>query len=318
MEQFITTCKKCHTKLSLPKNRGLLEVTCPKCKYIFDCDTGPKLSGGSMNEKNAETQSVNAHTEQRGRQLIIKRNADINGMIVKWTLILDGVKQLTIGSGETITVPISSDAHVLKVQNGNRIPLFSDSGYIPAESKDCYVTLRIDNSKQWTTLKINNKTIGVIEVNQTQETGVKGFFGNIQKDIQRNKDEAAAEREWIREHPGSEAICEYFYQLFQEGWPGYNWLKSNRGYPLYLKIDFSGIKICYNDPTAKTLLPQDVIVQSYSYQEIYNWYGLKSQDGFSYLDKKIHKDELNSMIIERILQHPHIKYSGGLVLRMFR
>lgn len=45
MEKMIVNCKKCQAKLALPPNAGILEVTCPKCKYVFRCDTGAKSAG---------------------------------------------------------------------------------------------------------------------------------------------------------------------------------------------------------------------------------------------------------------------------------
>ena len=40
--KMVVTCNHCSAKLNLPVNRGTLEVTCPKCKAVFQVFTGAK------------------------------------------------------------------------------------------------------------------------------------------------------------------------------------------------------------------------------------------------------------------------------------
>lgn len=40
-------CKRCGCKLRFPVNRGVIKATCPKCRYTFQYDSGPKPTGTS-------------------------------------------------------------------------------------------------------------------------------------------------------------------------------------------------------------------------------------------------------------------------------
>lgn len=36
VDHRVIECEQCHTKLRVPIKRGSLQVTCPKCKNVFD------------------------------------------------------------------------------------------------------------------------------------------------------------------------------------------------------------------------------------------------------------------------------------------
>ena len=58
MDNKIIVCKRCGCNLRLPANRGVLVVTCPKCKYEFRFDSGPKSANANTNPQ----YSTNIHT----------------------------------------------------------------------------------------------------------------------------------------------------------------------------------------------------------------------------------------------------------------
>ncbi len=47
MEYHYVICKKCGVTLRVPKNIGLLAVSCPKCRYQFKFHSGPKQTSAS-------------------------------------------------------------------------------------------------------------------------------------------------------------------------------------------------------------------------------------------------------------------------------
>ena len=42
MDYSVINCPKCSARLRIPKNKGKISVTCPKCKESFQADTGSK------------------------------------------------------------------------------------------------------------------------------------------------------------------------------------------------------------------------------------------------------------------------------------
>ena len=53
-------------------------------------------------------------------------------------------------------------------------------------------------------------------------------FEKVGKIIQNAKEQKAQDEAFVRENEGTRAICEYFVQLFEKGYNGYDWLKQNR------------------------------------------------------------------------------------------
>lgn len=150
-----------------------------------------------------------------------------------------------------------------------------------------------------------------------------GFFDSIKNAYQDKKAAEEAERDFVRSHKGTEAICAFMKMIFDKGNPGYNWLKENRGCPLYPKVDNNQVLLCYQDTQSnpqsfKDAMPKDVEVGRYSFQEMYNWYGLGAGEGYSFLDTKLKKSTLESRISNAVQELPHIKYSSGFVVKMFQ
>lgn len=150
-----------------------------------------------------------------------------------------------------------------------------------------------------------------------------GLFDTIKSAYQDKKDANQAERDFVYSHKGTEAICAYIKTLFDKGNPGYNWLKENRGFPLYPKVENNQVLLCYqhipkNPQSFKDSMPKDVEIARYSFQQMYSWYGLSDGEGYSLLDTKIKRRALESRINNAVEELPHIKYSGGFLVKMFQ
>lgn len=58
MKTQIIMCEKCQQKLEVPKNVGVIRVTCPRCKHVFKFNTGKK----ALAEKNGPIASSHGPT----------------------------------------------------------------------------------------------------------------------------------------------------------------------------------------------------------------------------------------------------------------
>ena len=152
------------------------------------------------------------------------------------------------------------------------------------------------------------------------------FIGGIQGQVQKNKRLKAMEENFVRTNRGSEAICAYIKQLFDKDGPGYDWLKKNKlspmmSTPLYPIVGEDYVSLCYtkygNGRSFSNSIPKDVEVKRFSFQEMYEWYGLTSVVGYSSLNSKFKRKILESMITDKVQELPHIKYNGGFVVKMF-
>lgn len=150
-----------------------------------------------------------------------------------------------------------------------------------------------------------------------------GLFDTIKNAYQDKKAAEQAERDFVRNHKGTEAICAFMKMIFDKGNPGYNWLKENRGWPLYPKVENNQVLLCYqhsekNPQSFKDAMPKDVEVGRYSFQEMYNWYGLEDGEGYSFLDTKLKCRTLESQLTSAVEEHSHIKFNGGFIVKMFQ
>lgn len=150
-----------------------------------------------------------------------------------------------------------------------------------------------------------------------------GLFDTIKNAYQDKKAAEQAERDFVINHEGTKAICAYMKMVFEKGNPGYNWLKQNHGYPLYPKVENNQVLLCYqhvekNPQSFKDAKPKDVEVGRYSFQEMYAWYGLNDGEGYSFLDTKLKCRTLEGRITSAVEEHPHIKYNGGFLVKLFQ
>lgn len=150
-----------------------------------------------------------------------------------------------------------------------------------------------------------------------------GLFDTIKNAYQDKKAAEQAERDFVNNHKGTEAICAFMKMIFDKGNPGYKWLKENRTYPLYPKVENNQVLLCYQysqktPQSFKDAMPKDEEVGRYSFQEMFNWYGLADGEGYNFLDTKLKKRALESRIVSAVEELPHIKYNGGFVVKMFQ
>lgn len=139
--------------------------------------------------------------------------------------------------------------------------------------------------------------------------------------LTKDKEERAQEQAFVRNNEGSKAICEYMVNLFQKGNPGYDWVKKNRE-PLYPVINSRSVSLCYMQPgdgkSFSGMKTKDIEVAQYSFEEMYNWYGLAEGVGYASLTSRTQLNELQWMIESEVQRLPHIKYNAGFLVRMFQ
>jgi len=139
--------------------------------------------------------------------------------------------------------------------------------------------------------------------------------------IAQAKEQKAQEEAFVQNNPGSKAICAYMVSLFEKGNPGYQWVKENR-MGLYPVIYEDAVALCYMQPgdgkSLSGIKPTDEEVVRYSFQQMYQWYGLAAGQGYSRLGTKIMRKKLEAMISGAVQQLPHIKYNIGFVVKMFQ
>ena len=149
-----------------------------------------------------------------------------------------------------------------------------------------------------------------------------GLFDTIKNAYQDKKAAEQAERDFVYNDKGTEAICAYMKTLFDKGNSGYNWLKENRGCPLYPVVEDNQVLLCYqysvkNPQSFKDMKPQDVEVARYSFRQMYQWYGLAEGEGYNFLDTKIKKHALAGCIRSKVGELPHIKDTSGFTVKLF-
>lgn len=110
--------------------------------------------------------------------------------------------------------------------------------------------------------------------------------------------------------------------LFDKGNSGYNWLKENRGCPLYPVVEDNQVLLCYqysekNPQSFRDMKAQDVEVAKYSFRQMYQWYGLAEGEGYSFLDSKNKKYTLAGCIRSKVGELPHIRDISGFTVKLF-
>lgn len=142
-----------------------------------------------------------------------------------------------------------------------------------------------------------------------------GVFGKIisgiQDQYQQNKARKEAERNFVKTNRGTEAICAYITALFDKGQPAYSWLKSNRK-PLYPKVmNTNTISLCYTQygdgRSYESSKSKDIAVATYSFQDMYQWYGLTKGEGYDELTMKIQCETLEFTILDELEKLTHLK-----------
>lgn len=145
-------------------------------------------------------------------------------------------------------------------------------------------------------------------------------FETVGNSIQNAKEQKAQDEAFVRENEGTRAICEYFVQLFEKGYNGYDWLKQNRK-PVYPVVNGNSVSLCYYQPgngqSLSEVKGKDVVIWNYTFQELYQWYGLSGQSGYSQLTTRTQRRTLEGMIAAEVSNLPHIKYNGGFLVKMF-
>lgn len=152
-----------------------------------------------------------------------------------------------------------------------------------------------------------------------------GLFGQLLETagekLTKDKEQRAREQEFVRNNEGSKAICAFMVDLFQKGNPGYDWLKKNK-VGLYPVIYSDSVSLCYmqtgDGKSLSGIKPKDMEVARYTFQEMYDWYGLQEGAGYTSLTSRTQFNELETMINIEVQKLPHIKYNNGFLVKMFQ
>ena len=152
-----------------------------------------------------------------------------------------------------------------------------------------------------------------------------GIFGQlletVGENISKSKEQREQEEAIVRNNEGTKAICAFFSNLFDKGNEGYYWVKKNH-VGLYPVINSSSVSLCYMQPgdgkSFSGVKPRDIEVVQYSFQEMYDWYGLKAGVGYSSLNSRTQFNVLEDMINTEVQKLPHIKYNVGFLVKLFQ
>lgn len=124
MENEIIVCKRCACNLRLPLNKGILVVTCPKCKYEFQFDSGPKPI--NTDRETDYTNSTYKAKELTSRKVMICRLTHlykdwnvrgIGNMLKDNTpvhIFVDDKDQGALPKDDLMIVSLNYDSHILK------------------------------------------------------------------------------------------------------------------------------------------------------------------------------------------------------------
>ncbi len=111
---------------------------------------------------------------------------------------------------------------------------------------------------------------------------MRKLFETAGEGIVKSKEEREREREYVQNNEGTKAICAFMVNLFEKGNEGYVWVKKNK-VGLYPIINGKSVSLCYMQPSDgqsfSGIKPKDIEVVNYSFEEMYNWYGL---EGYGY------------------------------------
>lgn len=125
MDNTIINCKRCGCKLRLPLNRGMLSARCPKCKWEFDFDSGPKLN--TVNNGSQYTSGTyGGATQSANRTITLVRGEhtykewNFSGIKNRWAdrapvhIYLDDRDQGSLPVDRTMTIRLDGAAHTIK------------------------------------------------------------------------------------------------------------------------------------------------------------------------------------------------------------
>lgn len=253
------------------------------------------------------------------RTLTITRKSSLVAALVKYDVRINGSTVAKIGNGETITLPIPTEPSKLEI--APRFQLKPIIEITPGGQENVRAELSIGVRLTSYYLRIEFSSDEAPD--NTEEKRKLNLFDTIQNSYQAKKAADEAERDFVRNHKGTQAICAYMKTLFEKGNPGYNWLKANPSFPLYPKIEGGQVLLCYsytqkNPQSFKEAMPRDEEVTRYNFQEMYRWYGLADGEGYNLLDTKLKEKELVLRISSAVQELPHIRYNGGFVVKMFQ
>lgn len=152
-----------------------------------------------------------------------------------------------------------------------------------------------------------------------------GFFGRLLETagekIAKDKEQREREEAFVRGNKGSEAICAYIVDLFEKGNAGYDWVKQNRK-GLFPIVNKDSVSLCYSQPghgeSLSDIKAKEIEVVRYSFQEMYSWYGLADNCGYSSLTSRTQFNVLEDMINAEVQRLPHIKYASGFMVKRFQ
>lgn len=149
---------------------------------------------------------------------------------------------------------------------------------------------------------------------------MKKMFETAGENIAKSKEEREKEREYVQNNEGTKAICAFMANLFEKGNVGYVWVKKNR-VGLYPIVNQKSVSLCYmqtgDGQSFSGVKPKDIEVISYSFEEMYSWYGLVGY-GYKSLNSRTQLNALENMINRKVKKLPHIKYNNGFLVRMFQ
>ena len=62
----------------------------------------------------------------------------------------------------------------------------------------------------------------------TMKNMFQSAVNNIKQQHEAQKNQAAAQRDWVNRHPATQVICDFFQNYYGKNQVGYNWLKANK------------------------------------------------------------------------------------------
>lgn len=151
--------------------------------------------------------------------------------------------------------------------------------------------------------------------------GVFGRLGgSIVEKVTKDKETREKEKNFVRNNEGSQAICAFIRNLFEKGNMGYEWVKKNRT-GLFPVTHQDSVALCYfeygDGKSWEGMKTKEIAAAEFSFQEMYEWYGLDSDRAYSMLGTRTMLDTLDQMIRVEVEKLPHIKNSNGFMVKMF-
>ena len=146
------------------------------------------------------------------------------------------------------------------------------------------------------------------------------FWRQQAKNLQKIKSRECKKKPLLK-NEGSKAICAYIANLFEKGNFGYNWVKKNHA-GLFPVVNKDSVSLCYmqigDSQSFSGMKPKGIEVVRYSFQEMYSWYSLADNCGYSVLTSRTQINALKNMINLEVQKLPHIKYNNGFFVKLFQ